>query len=93
GYTFTAAQPASITSASVTGGVGTFNWNAGISVTNYYLDLGSTPGGNDLYSASQGTNQTVQVSGLPQSGTIYITLYSLIGGTYYNTQTNTTAGP
>jgi hypothetical protein len=93
GYTFTAAQPASITSASVTGGVGTFNWNAGISVTNYYLDLGSTPGGNDLYSASQGTNQTVQVSGLPQTGTIYITLYSLIGGTYYNTQTNTTAGP
>ena len=89
GYTFTAAQPASITSASVTGGVGTFNWNAGISVTNYYLDLGSTPGGNDLYSASQGTNQTVQVSGLPQSGTIYITLYSLIGGTYYNTQTTT----
>jgi hypothetical protein len=31
----------------------------------------------------------VQVSGLPQTGTIYITLYSLIGGTYYNTQTNT----
>jgi serine protease len=62
-------------------------------VTSYYLDLGSTPGGNDLYSASQGTNQTVQVSGLPQSGTIYITLYSLIGGTYYNTQTSTAAGP
>jgi hypothetical protein len=96
-YTFTAALPATMTSpangSSTTGGSATFTWSTGTSVTNYYIDIGSTPGGNDVYSASQGTNTTATIS-VPTNGeTIYVTLYSLIGGTYYNTQTSYTAGP
>jgi hypothetical protein len=97
-YTFTAALPATMTSpangSSTSGGSATFIWSTGTSVTNYYIDIGSSAGANDIYSASQGTNTTATINGLPTNGeTIYVTLYSLIGGTYYSTQTSYTAGP
>lgn len=72
----------------------TFVWSAGSRVTQYSLWVGSTPGGQDLYSASQGTNLSVTVSGLPTDGrTLYVRLWSFINGTWEgNDYTYTAAG-
>ena len=60
----------------------TFNWSMGSQSTAYWLDLGSTPGGNQYFqSGNLGNVQQVTVNGLPSDGsTVYATLYSLIGG-------------
>src|SRR5262249_58812673 len=54
---------AALTSTSVT-----FNWDAGVGVTGYQLTIGTTPGGNDLYSGSATAAQSALVSGLPSTG-------------------------
>ena len=61
----------------------TFSWSSGIGVTQYFLYLGRSTGGNDIYGQSQGTNQSVTLNNLPTDGsTIYVRLYSLINGTW-----------
>jgi hypothetical protein len=68
----------------LTSGSATFTWTAGSGVSNYWLDIGSTAGGNQyLQSGPLGNVQTKTVNGLPtDASTIYATLYSLIGGTW-----------
>jgi hypothetical protein len=98
-YTYQAAQPAAITSpapgSSLSGSTQTFNWNAGVSGTEYWVDIGTTSMGNNLYSQDQGSSQTVTVSGLPTDGsTIYVTLYTKISGQWYNNgSVSYTTGP
>jgi hypothetical protein len=62
----------------------TFNWTAGAGASAYWLDAGSTAGGNQYYqSGNLGNVLTTTVSGLPTDGsTIYVTLYSLIGANW-----------
>jgi hypothetical protein len=62
----------------------TFGWTAGAGASAYWLDLGSTPGGNQYsQSGNLGNVLTTTVSGLPTDGsTIYATLYSLVGGSW-----------
>ena len=59
----------------------TFDWTAGAGASAYWMDIGSSAGGNNYYSSgSLGNVLTVIVNGLPTNGsTIYVTLYSLIG--------------
>ncbi|HEV2278241.1 MAG TPA: hypothetical protein VGS02_08695, partial [Acidobacteriaceae bacterium] len=67
----------------------TFTWNAGSGVSSYYLWIGTTAGGNDLYQAAiSGTSTTTS---LPTNGaTIYVRLWSVInGGLQYNDYTYT----
>jgi hypothetical protein len=80
GGVITSPTPGStLTSSSVT-----FNWSAGAGATAYWLDAGSTVGGNQYYqSGNLGNVLTTTVNGLPtDSSTIYVTLYSLIGGVW-----------
>src|SRR5664280_921784 len=60
----------------------TFGWTAGTGSSAYWLDLGSTPGGNQYFqSGNLGNVLTVTANGLPTNGsTVYATLYSLVGG-------------
>jgi hypothetical protein len=69
---------------SLTGSTVTFGWTAGAGASSYWLDAGSTPGGNQYYqSGNLGNVLTTTASGLPTDGsTIYVTLYSLVGGTW-----------
>jgi hypothetical protein len=107
GYTYTAYSLAAaagvlttptpgsvLTSSSVT-----FDWTAGSGASAYWIDVGSTSGGHDIYSSGNlGNVLTTSVSGLPTDGsTIYVTLYSLIGGVwsgnaYTYTALNATGG-
>jgi len=65
----------------------TFNWSAGAGASAYWLDVGSSAGGNQYYqSGNLGNVLTATVSGLPSNGsTVYVTLYSLVGGQWLNT--------
>jgi len=58
----------------------TFNWTAGPGASAYWLDVGSTAGGNNYYSSGNlGNVLTRTVTGLPTNGSaVYVTLYSLI---------------
>ena len=64
----------------------TFDWTAGAGASAYWLDVGSSPGGNQYYqSGNLGTVLTVAVNGLPTDGsTVYVTLWSLVNGQWLN---------
>jgi len=72
----------------------TFQWQDTGSAQ-YYLYVGTSPGGLDLYHASQGTNTSVTVSGLPTNGsTIYVKLWTMESNNFswvYNNYTYTAA--
>jgi hypothetical protein len=65
-----------------TGSTVTFDWTAGAGASAYWLDIGNVPGGNQYFqSGNLGNVLTVTVNGLPMNGsTVYVTLYSLVGG-------------
>jgi serine protease len=57
----------------------TFSWTSGTGVSQYFLYVGNSVGGNEIYGQSQGTNRSVTVSGIPTDGrTIYVRLWSLL---------------
>jgi hypothetical protein len=70
--------------STLTSGTVTFGWTAGAGASAYWLDVGSTAGGNQYsQSGNLGNVTSTTVSGLPTDGsTIYVTLYSLIGGVW-----------
>ena len=60
----------------------TFTWSAGLA-SEYYLFVGRTAGGQEIYGAGQATNLTAGVTGLPNDGsTVYVRLWSRIGGAW-----------
>ena len=81
-----AALTAPVTGSQLTGTSASFSWTAGNKVTNYWLDLGTAASGaaaKNIYSSGSITSRAETVTGLPANGeTIYVTLYSEIGGTW-----------
>jgi hypothetical protein len=80
------------TSTPLSGSTVTFTWNLGSGPTAYWLDVGNEPEGDEYYQSGSlappgsGSTQALTVSGLPSNGnTIYVTLYSQIGGQWYGT--------
>jgi DNA-binding beta-propeller fold protein YncE len=58
----------------------TFVWTAGSQAAGYFLDVSTTPGGTNLYSAAQ-SGLTATVSGIPASGQpIYVRLWTFVPG-------------
>src|SRR5207248_1985221 len=50
---------------------------AGCNVSQYYLYVGTSAGGNDIYGVSQGANLSGQVTGIPTNGArVYVRLWS-----------------
>ena len=79
--------------STLSGNVATFTWCAGLGATAYWMDVGSTLGGNNYYqSGNLGNVLTTTVYSLPADGSqIYVTLWSLVGGS--GTRTNTITLP
>ena len=69
----------------------TFGWSTGSGVSEYYLQVGTTLGGQELYSVSEGANLSATVMALPTDGsTVYVRLWLKIGGLWsYNDYTYT----
>jgi hypothetical protein len=73
----------------------TFTWSSDSSATAYWVDIGSSAGGNNIYSSGNlGTATTTTVTTLPANGsTIYVSLYSYVGGQWLNNPFTYTSGP
>ena len=90
GYTYTAFGGGSsrgvitspVPSSTLTGSSVAFTWTSGSDATAYWIDVGSTSGGNNYYSSGNlGNVLTKTVNGLPTNGSlVYGTLYSLMSG-------------
>jgi uncharacterized protein YkwD len=63
-----------------------FRWTAVSGASQYYMYIGTSPGSNNLLSASLGTGTSATVSGYPSNGsTIYVRLWTLVSSTWqYN---------
>ena len=60
-----------------------FQWSAGTSISQYWLYVGSSQGGADLYDQDRGTNLSASVSGLPTDGrTLHVRLWWLRGASW-----------
>ena len=79
----------------LSGSSATFTWAAGTAASAYWLDIGTVPGGNSIYSSGNlGSVLTTTVSSLPANGsTIYVTLYSLVGGQWLDNSHTYVSGP
>jgi hypothetical protein len=79
----------------ISGTTATFTWSSDPNATAYWVDIGSTAGGNDVYSSGNlNTAQTTTVYTLPANGsTIYVSLYSLVGGQWVNNPVTYTSNP
>jgi hypothetical protein len=72
-------------SGPLSGSSATFSWTAGSGATDYWLDISAVaPGGNDVYQSGATTKQSLTVNGLPISGTVYVTLYTQLGGQWFS---------
>jgi hypothetical protein len=69
--------------STLAGATTTFTWTAGTGVSQYWLYVGSTTGGWDLYTQPFGPGTLSTTVTLPTDGrTLYVRLHSLISGTW-----------
>jgi hypothetical protein len=102
-YTYTASNPdgglAQIQSptanTTLSGNSQTFTWNSDSAATGYWMDIGTSAGGNTIYqSGNLGTATSTTVNTLPADGsTIYVTLYSYVNGQWLSNQYTYVSGP
>ena len=63
----------------------TFSWTVGTGVTSYYLQVGTSPGGTDLYNLNVGNITAVVVGGLPTDGrALYARLWWYKSATWFS---------
>ena len=94
--TLATSQKAELTSpapgSTLTNSTVTFTWTGGTDVTRYWLDIGSSLFGYDLWSGDMGTSLSAVVSGLPTDGrTLYVRLHSNIYGNWEHNDYTLTA--
>lgn len=71
----------------------TFTWSAGNGATSYWLDVGSSAGGFDLYSQTAGLATSLTATSLPANGsTVYVRLWTALGGAWQFNDYTYTAG-
>jgi len=90
----TMASPANGTTLS--GSTVTFAWNAASGASLYQVWVGTSPGTYDIgyYPSTGTTTTTTTATGLPTDGrTLYVRLYSAIGGSWYYRDFTYRSGP
>jgi hypothetical protein len=89
-----AAMQTPVPGSTLTGATVTFNWNAGTGVTSYWLEVGTAPGGKNIYPGANTAALSATVAGLPTNGSaVYVRLWSLISATWvYDDYQYTAAG-
>lgn len=79
--------------STLSGNTVTFDWSAGSAASAYWIDVGSSAGGNQYFqSGNIGNVLTETVNGIPTNGAaIYVTLYSMVNGQWLGNQYQYTA--
>jgi hypothetical protein len=67
---------------STIGPITTFSWSSGSNVSEYWLFVGTSLGGFDVFNGSQGTARSRTLAGLPEGTTIFVRLLSLLGAVW-----------
>jgi glucose/arabinose dehydrogenase len=61
----------------------TFTWNTGVNVSAFWLDVGRTQGGYEIFQGYVGTSQSRTISNIPlYGGPLWVRLRSFINGSY-----------
>ena len=76
GVSCAAAQMTSPSNGATIQPTTTFTWNTGGGNAEYWLYVGTTVGGSDIYTGSQGTSTSKTLSNLPSGTTLYVRLWS-----------------
>jgi len=101
-YTYTenangglAAMQTPTPGSTLSGTTATFTWSSDANATAYWVDIGSSAGGNNYYSSGNlGNVLTTTVYTLPANSTeIFVSLYSYVGGQWVNNPVTYTSGP
>jgi hypothetical protein len=71
-----------VSSGTLGNGTAQFAWTSGGQATGYWLTVGSTAGGTDLYSASQGFGLAATVPVPVDGRKLFVTLYTQIKGVW-----------
>ena len=82
--------------STLSGNQQTFTWSLDSNATAYWMDVSNvSPGGNDLdQSGNLGNVSSYTVYNLPGDGsTVYVTLYSYVGGQWLSTASQYVSGP
>lgn len=78
-----AAITSPVENATLPGLPATFTWSAGQGVAEYYLYIGSSPGGADIHAASHGLARTVTLKAVPADGRrLHLRLWSRMGSVW-----------
>jgi len=79
--------------SSLTTTTATFAWSAGTNVTQYWLSVGTTLNGSQIWGGSTGSARSQTVSSIPiDAGTIYVRLESLRDGIWLSSYATYTGG-
>jgi len=60
----------------------TFQWTTGIGATDFWIYVGTTPGGSDLFNSEMNMATSQVVTNIPD-GTMYVRLWTRVGTTWY----------
>ena len=95
-YTYTGGGKATISSPTpgsmLTGSSVTFVWNPGAGATAYWLDVGTVQGQGNIFGNNVGSVTSQLVNGIPLTGgTIFVRLWSFIGGVWQSNDYTYTA--
>jgi subtilisin family serine protease len=78
----------------LTSSTATFSWSAGTGVSEYWLSVGTTQDGSQLWGGSTGTARSQTISGLPTDGrTVYVRIQSNKNGAWPASYATYTTGP
>jgi len=84
-----AVMTSPVPGSTLSGASVTFSWSPGINATEYFLDVGTTLGGFEIFAASTGLNTSQTVTGLPinTNQTIYVRLWTAFPQLQFNDYT------
>jgi hypothetical protein len=60
-----------------------FSWSEGVDIDEFWLEVGTTPGGKDLYDSTEELELSTTVPAIPLDVPIYVRLWSRMEGRWF----------
>jgi hypothetical protein len=92
GTTFIGQMTSPVPGSTLPGSSVTFTWTKSATASEYFIYIGTSSGGKDVFAQNVGSALSYSVGGLPTNGgTLYVRLWSHLDSWYYNDYTYTAA--